>query len=140
MRERTHRDGTIAAYVWDYREGMEFLRRFWDEAVAIDPAVMGLDEGHRFPLCQPRALSALFVQGGLRDVTGGVLETTTAFADFDDFWIPFLRGTGPAPAYVATLSESRRDRLRERLSRRLKAEADGRILLRARAWAVRGKV
>ena len=34
----TASDGVIAAYVWDYGGGMEFMRRFWDAAVAEDPA------------------------------------------------------------------------------------------------------
>ena len=140
IRERAQRNATVAAYVWDYREGMQFLRHFWDEAVSLDPAAGVLDEGRRFHLCQPGALNALLAEGSLRDVTESVLEVTTSFADFNDFWTPFLTGTGPAPSYVATLSERRRDRLRQRLSRRLKAEPDGSILLKARALTVRGAV
>src|SRR5262245_56634080 len=39
------RGGTIAAYVWDYAEGMQLMRVFWDVAVALDPAAQPLDEG-----------------------------------------------------------------------------------------------
>jgi len=38
MRERVRPGGVVAAYVWDYAGRMEFLRHFWDEAVALDPA------------------------------------------------------------------------------------------------------
>lgn len=34
MSQRLRHGGVIAAYVWDYVDGIEFLRRFWDEAVA----------------------------------------------------------------------------------------------------------
>lgn len=138
MHQRLRRGGRIAAYVWDYRDGIEFLRRFWNEAVALDPAAADLDEGRRFPLCQPEMLEALFLGEGLRGVTVGALHIPTRFRDFRDFWTPFLRGTGPAPAYVASLPMKRQDLLRERLAENLTAEADGSIPLKARAWAVGG--
>ena len=55
-------------------------------------------------------------------------------------WLQRLRGTGPAPTYVASLDPAARDALRDRLRRRLQTSGDERILLRARAWAVRGIV
>jgi len=138
MKQRLRRGGMIAAYVWDYTDGIEFLRRFWDEAVALDSAAFDLDEGHRFPLCQPETLKALVLGAGLRYITVGALEIQTRFRDFKDFWTPFLRGTGPAPAYVASLSQERRDLVHDRLARSLTVEADGSISLKARAWAIRG--
>ena len=138
MRERLRPGGMLAAYVWDYGDGIEFLRYFWDNAVALDAAAANLDEGRRFPLCKPDILSTLFVRTSLRDVTVESLEIPTHFRDFQDFWTPFLKGTGPAPSYVSSLSEERRNLLRDHLAGRLKAEADGGIRLKARAWAVRG--
>ena len=138
IRARLRRGGTVAAYVWDYAEGMEFLRLFWDEAVAMDPRATVLDEGQRFPLCAAPALASLFRAGGLAQVETRALEIPTEFPTFADYWMPFLRGTGPAPSYVASLDHDNRESLRARLERRLPAESDGRILLRARAWAVRG--
>ena len=138
MTQRLRRGGMIAAYVWDYADGMEFLRRFWNEAVALDSAAAGFDEGRRFPLCQPEALRALFLGASLRNVTVGGLEIPTRFQHFQDFWTPFLRGTGPAPAYVASLSQEQRDLVRNRLERSLTVEADGGISLKARAWAASG--
>jgi SAM-dependent methyltransferase len=138
MRERLHSEGLVAAFLWDYAEGMEFLRRFWDEAVALDPAASSLDEGRRFPLCRPEALASLFRSAGLRRVEAGPLEVATEFASFDDYWAPFLGGTGPAPTYVASLDPKRREALRQRLADRLGSERGGRIELRALAWAVRG--
>jgi ubiquinone/menaquinone biosynthesis C-methylase UbiE len=35
--------GTVAAYVWDYAEGMEFMRLFWDAAAELDPDTGPLD-------------------------------------------------------------------------------------------------
>ena len=45
--------GLATAYVWDYSDGMQMLRWFWDAAVHEDPAAASLDEGARFPVCQP---------------------------------------------------------------------------------------
>lgn len=138
MRERLRPGGTVGAYVWDYAEGMEFLRSFWDEAIASDPRAAALDEGLRFPLCRAPALATLFRAAGLVQVAAHPLEIATDFASFEDYWAPFLQGTGPAPSYVASLDSPSRESLRDRLRRRLDAGSDARIRLRARAWAVRG--
>jgi hypothetical protein len=138
IRERMRPGGTVAAYVWDYGEGMEFLRVFWEEAIALDPRATALHEGKRFPLCKAPALASLFQTGGLGQVVTRALEIPTDFTTFDDYWMPFLRGTGPAPSYVASLDLRNRELLRARLERRLQTGTDGRISLRARAWAVRG--
>jgi SAM-dependent methyltransferase len=127
----------VAAYVWDYAEGMGMLRQFWDAATMLDPAVAGLDES-RFALCRPEALRDLWTATGLDDVTVEPIEIPTPFRDFDDYWTPFLGGQGPAPGYVASLTESDRVALRELLRTRLDTGPDGSISLTARAWAVRG--
>jgi len=138
MRERTRPGGSVAAYVWDYAGGLEFLQHFWEEAIAVEPAAAELDESRRFELWQAQALAASFRSAGLVDVSTDVLEMVTDFADFDDYWRPFLGGSGPAPSYVASLDSAQRDALRTRLEERLVADEDGHIRLRARALAVRG--
>jgi len=140
MRRVTTRGGTLAAYVWDYAGKMEFMRHFWDAALEMSSAVGALDEGSRFPLCRPEVLERLFQDAGLTDVDLHSIDTATRFADFDDFWLPFLGGQGPAPSYVMSLDEATRHELRNRLRRRLPAESDGSIPLIARAWAIRGRV
>jgi hypothetical protein len=62
----------------------------------------------------------------------------TLFRDFDDYWSPFLGGSGPGPAYAMSLDEGRRSALREVVRDRLPTEDDGSISLTARAWAARG--
>lgn len=138
MRSLCAHGGVVAACVWDYAEGMGFLRRFWDAAVALDPDAAALDEGRRFPICQPGALETLFRGTGLAHVASTALELPTRFGSFEDYWRPLCGGTGPAPAYVATLDPARRDALASRLHRSLPRDADGGIPLTARAWAVRG--
>jgi SAM-dependent methyltransferase len=130
--------GTVAAYVWDYAGEMQLMRRFWDAAVALDPAARALDEGPRFPLCRPDALSALWTAAGLEQVNVRTIDVPTVFKDFDDYWSPFLGGQGPAPTYCLSLPEDRREQLRQRLAATLPVESDGSIRLVARAFAVRG--
>ncbi|MEO8252506.1 MAG: methyltransferase domain-containing protein [Chloroflexota bacterium] len=131
--------GLVAAYLWDYAEGMQLLRRFWDAAIALDPGVHVLDESERFGIAAPEPLVGAFTGAGLDSVDVRLLEVPTVFADFDDMWTPFLGGAGPAPAYVATLGEAERDALRDRLRASVAPEPDGSIHLVARAWAVQGR-
>jgi SAM-dependent methyltransferase len=140
MRRVTSDGGTIGAYVWDYAGKMELMRHFWDAAVELDPSAGALDEGARFPLCRPQPLEALFAGAGLQHVDLRPIDISTPFANFDDYWQPFLGGQGPAPAYATSLDEPARARLRDRLQARVPTASDGSISLTARAWAVRGQV
>jgi SAM-dependent methyltransferase len=132
--------GTIAAYVWDYAGKMELMRFFWDAAVELDPDAAKMDEGVRFPLCRPEALEKLFAGAGLKGVEVKPIDIPTPFANFDDYWRPFLGGQGPAPAYAMSLDETTRARLRDRIRERIPITANGSIALTARAWATRATV
>jgi SAM-dependent methyltransferase len=138
MRRVARPGGTVAAYVWDYADKMEMLRYFWDAAREVDEHGSDVDEGSRFPLCNPEQLERLFRDAGMTDVEVQPIEVPTRFTEFDDYWTPFLDGRAPAPAYLASLEPDRRDELRELLRRRLPQNPDGSISLVARAWAVRG--
>ena len=136
----TRPGGTVAAAVWDYGQGMEMLRVFWDEAIALSPTMDARDERH-MPLSRNRELAALWREHGLQDVLEETLTIQTRFVSFDDYWSPFLEKQGPAGEYVASLPAGERDQLRLRLRRRLLGDGPDRpIVLAARAWAVRGSV
>lgn len=130
--------GLVAVYVWDYAGRMQLMRHFWNAVVALDPNSADLDEGRRFPLCNPRPLADLFHNAGLNRVEVRPIDIWTEFKDFDDYWSPFLGGQGPAPGYVTSLSEVDRTELRERIRAGLPFALDGSLPLMARAWAVRG--
>lgn len=140
MARVTGKEGTIAAYVWDYAGKMELMRYFWDTAVELDPSAAKMDEGVRFPLCRPEALEILFADAGLKGVEVRPIDVPTRFTNFDDYWRPFLGGQGPAPAYAMSLDETVRAGLRDRIRERLPTAADGSISLTARAWAARATV
>lgn len=131
--------GTVGAYVWDYADRMELIRYFWDAAVALDPTALGFDEGRRFPICHPLALAELFRNAALQEVEVLPITVATRFRDFDDYWLPFLGGQGPAPGFLVSLSEDCRRALRERIRSSLPIAKDGSISLKAGAWAVRGR-
>ena len=140
MARVTRPGGVVVAAVWDCGNGMEMLRAFWDEAVALDPASEPRDERH-MPTCQTGELAALWRAQGLLDVREEPLVVPLTFSSFEDFWSPFRAGQGPAGAHVASLSERARGDLEHRLRRRLLGEGGDRsITLNARAWAVRGVV
>jgi len=131
--------GVAGAYVWDYVGEMQMMRYFWDAAITLDPGAAELDEGRRCNICQPEPLGDLFRVAGFRQVEVIAIDVATVFADFDDYWTPFLRGQAPAPAYAVSLSAARRETLREQIRRSLPPRDDGSIHLVARAWAVKGR-
>jgi SAM-dependent methyltransferase len=140
MRRVTRAGGRVSACVWDYGDGMESLRIFWDEAVALEPAAAPKHE-RNMKLTRQGELGALWRSAGLIEVREQALTIEQAFSSFDDYWGPFLRGTGPGGAYVVSLDDERRRRLETRMRQRLLGDkADGAFALKARAWCVRGEV
>ena len=127
----------VAAAVWDYAGEMTLLRRFWDAAVALDPAAAAFDEG-RGTLCTPDGLHALWSQAGLGNVTVTSAVVEAAYVDFEDLWAPFERGVGPAGAWAVSLAPEPRAALKAEFRRRL-AVADEAFTLTARAWLVCGR-
>jgi SAM-dependent methyltransferase len=134
----TRPGGTVAAAVWDYGEGMEMLRVFWDEAIALAPEADAKDERH-MPYSRSGELSTLWRAHHLQNVFEAPLTIDTRFSSFEDYWSPFLERQGPAGAHAATLSSRDRAELELRLRRRLLGDGPDRpFAIRARAWAVRG--
>jgi SAM-dependent methyltransferase len=132
--------GVVAAYVWDYADGMQFVRAFWEAAVALDPAATAFDQRHQLPVTTPVGLREAFADTGLESIDVSAIEIPTTFRDFDDFWMPFTGGTGQAPTYLASLARAERDALCESLRSSLPIEPDGQLRLSARAWACQGRV
>lgn len=132
--------GKIGIFLWDYADGMEMLRYFWDAAVELDEDANEYDEGVRFPLCHEGQLESLVREVGLHQVEATPIEVTTIFQNFDDYWMPFLGNVGPAPGYNLSLNQNDRQKLENILRESLPFNDDGSISLIARAWAVKGTV
>jgi ubiquinone/menaquinone biosynthesis C-methylase UbiE len=139
MRRVTRRGGTVAAAVWDYAGQMTVLRRFWDAAVALDPAAADLDEGRSMPYCTPEELQALWTDAGLKQVKIASVVVTAGYEGFEDLWEPLEFGVSPSGAYVASLSADQRTALKDEFQQRLGA-GDAPFRLGARAWLAAGRV
>ena len=140
MRRVTRPQGIVSACVWDYDQGMQMLRFFWDEAIALDPAIEPKDERH-MKLSHQGQLGDLWKKAGLINVKEEPLVIDQAYSSFNDYWDSFMRGAGPGGAYVVSLPEDRRSQLEARMRKRLLGDrADGPFTLKAKAWCVRGEV
>jgi SAM-dependent methyltransferase len=134
MRRVARAGATVAACTWDYAGEMQMLRTFWDAALSLDPAAP--DEARLRHSDRP-SLEALWRRAGLAEIETGSLVTEVSYPGFDDYWQPFLTGTGPGGAYCASLEPMHQAALREGCFRSL-GSPDGSFALSARAWAVRG--
>lgn len=130
--------GTAGAYVWDYAGGMQMMARFWDVAVVVDGNLTADHEAARFASWNTDRLGALLESAGFGSVETREIVVDTPFADFDDYWEPFLGATGVAPAYLRSLESELQAEIRDRLRDALPTAADGSIPLTARAWAAKG--
>jgi SAM-dependent methyltransferase len=139
MAEAVKKGGTVAAYVWDYGGKMEMMRHFWDAAGVVDPVARQMDAGQQFPICNPDNLRAALQSAGLSGVDVTAIEVETRFADFDDYWLPFLGAQGSVSKYLRSVSDDTLAAIRDQLHKQLPAAADGTIPLVARAWAVKGR-
>lgn len=131
--------GTVGVYVWDFDDGMQVLRRFWEAATLLDPGADEDDGSAQFAICKPDRLEAALRETGLCSVEVRAIDLPARFVDFDDYWQPFLRGGAPSQAYVASLDPEKRETLRKHLKASLPTASDGSIDLIARAWAAKGK-
>jgi SAM-dependent methyltransferase len=138
MARVTRAGGVVSAAVWDYAGEMTLLRRFWDAAVALDPAAAERDEG-RMPFCAPGPLGDLWSGAGLAAVEVSPAVVSASYDGFGDLWRGLEAGVGPAGAYVAALPSEARAGLAAELRRRLGA-GDAPFRLTARAWIATGRV
>ncbi len=109
--------GTVAAAVWDYAEGMEMLRRFWDAARAIRSDAP--DEAHPTALGGEGELAEFLTAAGFDEVAERTLRVESTYADAHELWQGFLLGVGPAGAWCVTLPDDEREALRREFLGRL---------------------
>jgi hypothetical protein len=82
-------------------------------------------------------LSTLWRTAGLRDVRSTAIDITIRLRDFDEYWLPFQGGQGPAAAYLRSLDERSRCALADAVRARL-TRARRPLLLHATALSVKG--
>ena len=105
--------GTVAACVWDFDDGMEMLRAFWDAALSIDARAP--DEARTLRFGRPGEIADLFASSGLERIEESTLAVASTYSSFDELWNGFRAGVGPAGSYCVSLRDAERDRLRAAL-------------------------
>ena len=130
----------MADCVWDYAGEMTLLNAFWRTAAEVAPEqVAGHDERTTMRLCADGDLAGLWRAMGLHDVRSAPLVVSATYVDFNDLWLPFLTGVGPAGLFCQSLDQEKRTALSTALRDHL-AVGDRPFELSARAWAAAGKV
>lgn len=113
MKRVVRSEGNVSACVWDFHQGMEMLRGFWDAASSADPNAP--DEARTMRFGRPGEIAELFASVGIEDIVESTLHVTSTYESFDELWKGFLAGIGPAGSYCVSLSNPERARLRTAL-------------------------
>ena len=130
----TRAGGTVAACVWDHAGGAGPLSLFWTCAAELDPSTPGEAS---LPGTSEGDLARLAGEAGLTEVSSGALSVAVHCPTFEDWWVPYTLGVGPAGSYVAGLAPEAREALRARCASRL-PPADFEVT--ATAWNVVARV
>jgi SAM-dependent methyltransferase len=109
--------GKVSACVWDFDEGMQMLRLFWDAALTIDPEAP--DEARTLRFGRAGEITQLLDAAGFEQVSETTLTVASTYADFDELWSGLLAGIGPAGSYCVGLPQDRRTALRAEMFDRL---------------------
>lgn len=137
LRRVVRAGGTVSACVWDFAQGMEVLRLFWDSALEVEPSAP--DEARTMRFGRPGELADWLDGAGFEDVDETTLEVTSDYADFDELWSGFLEGIGPAGSFCLSLADGHRAAVRAAMFRRLGSPA-GAIRMGAVARAACARV
>ncbi len=127
----TRPGGVVAATVWDHGGAgpLATYRRavleLWPDA-PDEARLAGSSDGD---------LARLFAEAGLLDLEPTSLTVTVRSPSFDEWWEPYTLGVGPAGAFVDSLDDADRERLRRRCAELL---PDGGFDVSASAWCVVG--
>ncbi|MDB5413633.1 MAG: SAM-dependent methyltransferase [Rubritepida sp.] len=118
LRRVTRPGGLVATAMWDFFGGFPFLRLFADTAAALLPEAAAWRARHwHAPIGSPGRLGALFAGAGLHDISETDIAIRQDFADFDDWWSPWLTGQGIVGAFIAGLEPAPRVMLEAALRR-----------------------
>lgn len=128
--------GLAAACVWDFAEGMQMLRLFWDAALDVDPEAP--DEAQTLKFGRQGEIAELFSSAGVGDITETTLTVRSRYVGFEDLWSGFLAGIGPAGSFCVSLADEQRADLRAGLFERL-GSPSGAFTLTAKARCAYGR-
>ena len=117
MRRTVRSGGVVGACVWDFAEGMEMLRHFWDAALTVDPDAP--TEARTLRFGRPGEIVEVFEGAGLVDIVESELAVSSTYDNFDELWSSVLEGIGPAGAFALSLPHDRREQLGRALYERV---------------------
>lgn len=132
MARVTRNGGVVATCVWDMVGQQAPITPFWNAARELDPNLEG--ETRRAGAGEGQ-LPVLFAEAGLTEIEETALPVRVEHPTFDEWWLPFTLGVGPAGAYYQQLEPARQQALEQRLRDQLGEP----VTLRSRAWAARGR-
>lgn len=116
MRRVVRPGGTVAAAVWASGGGMPHQRLFLDTAALLDPVADRLRaDSFSRPGTSRGELDAAFRAAGLAEVEESFVTIWMEFADFEDYWGPFIGGEGTLGRYAAGLPPEAAETLRGHL-------------------------
>jgi len=137
MRRVGRPGGWVAGYVWDFagkRAPGSLISAGLRQIGVNPPPVPGADDS------RVEALSSLFAGAGLKDIATHTIDVSVSFPGFNDFWVSSTPKFRPVGKMIAELSESDRQKVKERVRASLPAGPDGSITCSARANAVKARV
>lgn len=137
MRRVVRPGGLVAACVWDFDEGMQMLRHFWDAAMEVDTRAP--DEAKTMRFGRASEIAELFRTAGLINIEETTINLSATYADHDELWSGFLAGIGPAGAYCTSLTDTQRTSLQSELFTRVGSPA-GKFSLDAAARCAKAVV
>jgi SAM-dependent methyltransferase len=139
MRRVTRPGGIVAACVWDFDGGVQLLDAVWRAARALDAERAHAYSGDRRPFSRPDELEGLWLGTELIDVAVETITVGADYLDLEDLWYPFVAGVGRLGAFVQSLEDEERARMKLAVGRNL-GDPTGAFRLGADAWYVRGTV
>jgi ubiquinone/menaquinone biosynthesis C-methylase UbiE len=128
--------GTVAAYAWDMDGGGFPLQPILGELLKMGqmPSLPPSVDASRLDVMQ-----SLWTSAGLVDVETRVIDVTSEFTDFDDFWS--ASSAGPSvKAALTVMTPEEIVQLKSRVRTGLSEDATGRIICSARANAIKGRL
>lgn len=128
--------GMVTAYAWDMSGGGFPYAALMDEmkATGIEVPKPPSPEASRIEV-----LRDLWSGAGLEAVSVRAIEVERTFADFEAYWT-IVQGGPSVSGKLAAMEPGARERLKAKMRSRLGSDAEGRLVLRARANAVQGRV
>src|SRR4051812_2621606 len=133
MARVTKPGGPVVACVWDLVGEKAPITPYWQAARELGWHVSG--EQDRAGAGEGQ-LRELFRQAGLRDVAETALPVQVEHEAFEEWWLPFTMGVGPAGQHYQQLERAQQAEIEGRLREKLGEP----VALDTQAWAARGTV